>query len=196
MGSIFKSFSPKTDVSSNTAVKSSVQRGMRTKLLEQYPDTLGADDGVLLEAIWPKKESIQLVKFSREHVSIIVLKGTPLFFQHHDGPYLPTLHLLQKYPQLLPAITVDRGAIRFLLSGATIMAPGLTSAGGVLPPTEKAISKGTPVGVFAQGKESPLTVGLLKMDTEEIRKTGKGQAVENVHYLGDDLWKTCATEGL
>lgn len=30
---------------------------------------------------------------SREHVSFLVLHGTPLFFQHFDGPYCPTLHL-------------------------------------------------------------------------------------------------------
>ncbi len=62
--SLFKSFAPsKGDISSSTAVKSSVQRGMRSKLLEQYPDSLGKDDGVLLEQIWPKKEGITLVKF-------------------------------------------------------------------------------------------------------------------------------------
>lgn len=56
-------FDPKVDVASSTAVKSSVQRGMRAKLLEQYPDTLAKDDAVLLESIWPKKEGITLVKF-------------------------------------------------------------------------------------------------------------------------------------
>lgn len=62
--SLFKTFVPsKGDVSSSTAVKSSVQRGMRSKLLEQYP-LLAKDEAVLLESIWPKKEGITLVKFS------------------------------------------------------------------------------------------------------------------------------------
>lgn len=95
--SLFKSFSPaKGDVSSSTAVKSSVQRGMRNKLLDQFPDSLGKDEGALLEKIWPKKEDITLVKFSREHVSFLVLHGRPLFFQHFDGPYCPTLHLVHQ----------------------------------------------------------------------------------------------------
>lgn len=95
--SLFRSFQPsKGDVASSTAVKSSVQRNIRTKLLAQYPDTLGQDDGLLLESIWPKKEPLTLVKFSREHVSILVLNKQPLFFQHFDGPYYPELHLLQK----------------------------------------------------------------------------------------------------
>lgn len=93
--SLFKKFDPKADVASSTAVKSSVQRGMRNKLLEQYP-ALSENDGALLEQIWPKKEAITLVKFSREHVSMLVYKGNVLFFQHFDEQYLPTLKLLHK----------------------------------------------------------------------------------------------------
>lgn len=32
-------------------------------------------------------------------------------------------------PNLLPKLQVDKGAIKFILSGANIMAPGLTSPG-------------------------------------------------------------------
>jgi PUA domain protein len=31
---------------------------------------------------------------------------------------------------MLPIVQVDRGAIKFILGGANIMCPGLTSAGG------------------------------------------------------------------
>lgn len=94
--SLFKSFQPsKGDISASTAVKSSVQRNMRNKLLEQY-EPLSKDEGVLLEQIWPKKKGITQVKFSREHVSFLVNGNEVLFFQHYDGPYLPTLHTLHK----------------------------------------------------------------------------------------------------
>lgn len=33
---------------------------------------------------------------SREHISILALSGKPLFFQHFDGPYFPTLRLLHQ----------------------------------------------------------------------------------------------------
>lgn len=61
--SLFKKMDPKADVGTPTSLKSSVQRGIRTKLLEQYPDTLGANDGALLEQIMPKKEPMTSVKF-------------------------------------------------------------------------------------------------------------------------------------
>ncbi|WFD25543.1 translation machinery-associated protein 20 [Malassezia nana] len=197
--SLFKKLDPKADLGTPSSLKSSVQRGIRAKLLEQYATTLGADDGALLEKIWPKKEPITSAKFKREHVQILLLKNMPIFFQQYDGAYLPTLPLLHQYPALLPSIRVDRGAIKFLLSGANVMAPGLTSAGGHLPDPsqgEKPLEKGTAVAIHAQGKEYEVAIGVLLIDTEEIRAQGKGVAVDNVHYLGDDLWSICSKGGL
>jgi hypothetical protein len=48
-------------------------------------------------------------------------------------PLLPHLKLVHRFPQAFPRIRIDRGAIRFVLSGATLMAPGITSDGGRLP---------------------------------------------------------------
>ena len=55
--------------------------------------------------------------------------GDILFFRDRDGPPIPTLKPLHKYPFLLKPQQVDKGAIRFILSGANIMCPGLTSPG-------------------------------------------------------------------
>lgn len=71
---MFRKFDVKEDVATNTKVKSSVQRAIRTKLLEQMPllSQPGAEPAAaegaeappsLLEVIWPKKEDIGLVKW-------------------------------------------------------------------------------------------------------------------------------------
>lgn len=39
-------------------------------------------------------------------------------------------------PTMLPHQQVDKGAIKFILSGANIMCPGLTSPGAKLNPAE------------------------------------------------------------
>ena len=91
-------------------------------------------------------------------------------------------------PFVLPKVGIDRGAIRFLLAGAHMMCPGMTSKGGWLPAGDAAVSSEKPVAIFAEGKEHPVGVGLTKMGTEEIKKVNKGIGVETVHYLGDDLW--------
>merc|ERR1712146_712745 len=96
----------------------------------------------------------------------------------------PTLRTLHKYPDILPKYQVDRGPIRFVLSGANIMAPGLTSAGGQMDdvPAESV------VGIFAEGKEHALAIGITTMSSEQIRTENKGIAVENTHWLRDGLW--------
>jgi len=148
---------------------------------------LAADDSALLEFIWPKKEGITLVK-CREHVSILALHGEPLFFQHFDGPYLPCLKLLHKFPNLLPHVQIDRGAIPYLLAGAHMMCPGFTSKGGRLPEADAALPEGAPVAIHCEGKEHAIGVGILKLGTEQIKSVNKGTAVEVAAYIGDGLW--------
>ena len=85
-------------------------------------------------------------------------------------------------------VRIDRGAIRFLMGGANMMCPGMTSKGGYLPPVESAIPAGKPVAIYAEGKEHAAALGVMKMDTEEIKKVNKGVGVELITHLGDDLW--------
>ncbi|KAI9653071.1 MAG: translation machinery-associated protein 20 [Bathelium mastoideum] len=199
-----------------TKVKSSVQRGIRTKILETYPRL-----EPYIEDIMPKKSQIDQVKLATfeliltlvelilifplsrpERVTLYALPNAPLFFQHMDDPLLPHLTLVHRYPHAFNRVRVDRGAIRFVLSGAALMVPGMTSAGGRLPGEAKGgpgdeegrwgeqdLGEGEVVVVEAEGKEHACLVGVLKCGTGEMRKVKKGVAVEGGHYLGDGLWK-------
>ena len=60
------------------------------------------------------------------------MKGTPLFFAERDGPWYPTLRLLHQYPNMMNKLRVDKGALKFVMSGANIMCPGLTSPGATI----------------------------------------------------------------
>lgn len=75
-----------------------------------------------------------------------------------------------------------------MLAGANMMCPGLTSAGGWLPPAEEALPAGSVVAVHAEGKEHAAGIGITKLDTEEMKRINKNVGVETVAYLGDDLW--------
>ncbi|KAI8098854.1 PUA domain-containing protein [Halteromyces radiatus] len=177
---MFKKFSFSTDIAGQSPLKSSVQRAIRTKLQEQYPMLES-----VLEELIPKKTPIIQIK-GHEHISFLSVNGEILFFQHFDGPYFPTLILLHKYPDILPKLQVDRGAIKFVLSGANIMCPGLTSKGARI---DVDLPEGAVVSIMAEGKENALAIGLLKMSTEDIRKVNKGIGCDNIHYLTDTLWK-------
>lgn len=98
---------------------------------------------------------------------------------------MPTLKLLHKYPFFLQMQQVDKGAIRFVLSGANIMCPGLTSPGAEMT----VAGKGTVVAIMAEGKDNALAIGLTQLSTEDIAKINKGVGIENCHYLNDGLWQ-------
>ncbi|CAB3373494.1 Hypothetical predicted protein [Cloeon dipterum] len=179
---MFKKFEEKESVSGVQQLKSSVQKAIRSKIQEQYPSLA---EGNYLDTILPKKDAFRIVK-CHDHVEIIVASsGELLFFRHREGPWVPTLKLLHKYPFCLPWQQVDKGAIRFVLSGANIMCPGLTSPGAKMT----AAQKGTVVAIMAEGKQHALAVGLTALSTQEIASVNKGVGVENYHYLNDGLWQ-------
>ncbi|OCT51975.1 Translation machinery-associated protein 20 [Cladophialophora carrionii] len=164
-------------------VKSSVQRAIRTKVLETYPKLEPHIDDIM-----PKKSQLDLVKLP-DRVSLYVLDDTPLFYQHMDDPIIPHLKLVHQYPHAFRRIKIDRGAIRFVLSGATLMVPGLTSKGGWLPDKDDEVKPGEIVAIEAEGKEEICLIGQLEVGTEEMKEKKKGVAMSAGHYLGDGLWK-------
>ncbi|KAL5249773.1 hypothetical protein ACHWQZ_G018551 [Mnemiopsis leidyi] len=102
-------------------------------------------------------------------------------------PRFVPLRLLHMYPNMLPKVQVDKGAIKFVLSGAHIMCPGLTSPGADLP--EECLPTDTPVSVHAEGKINALAIGHMKMSSDDIKSINKGVGIDNVHYLNDGLWR-------
>jgi len=176
---MFKKFSVRENVSGQSQVKNSVAREIRNSILQQMPKI-----EPFLDDILPKKVPTVIAK-CQNHLNLVVVNNEIQFFNVRDGPYYPTLRLLHKYPNILPKMQVDKGAIKFVFSGANIMCPGLTSPGGFMDdvPAESIVA------IFAEGKENALGIGLTKFSTEEIRKVNKGIGVENIHSLNDGLWK-------
>ncbi|XWS57483.1 hypothetical protein CRYUN_Cryun09bG0178100 [Craigia yunnanensis] len=125
----------------------------------------------LLDDLLPKKTPLIVVK-CQNHLNLVLVNSVPLFFNFH--------------PDIMKKLQVDRGAIKFVLSGANIMCPGLTSPGGAL---DDEVEAETPVAIMAEGKQHALAIGFTKMSAKDIRATNKGIGVYNMHYLNDGLWK-------
>jgi len=176
---MFRKFTKEDHIRSHTKVRSSEQRGIRAAIIDQYPALAEH-----IEDILPKKSDLLVCKCTENRQVILDPSGEFVFFQCRSGPFIPTLRLLHQYPDILPKYQVDRGAIRFVLSGANIMSPGLTSAGGRMDevPAESIIA------IYAEGKEHALAIGVTTLSTETIRSENKGIAVENTHYLKDGLY--------
>ncbi|EEH21054.2 hypothetical protein PABG_03285 [Paracoccidioides brasiliensis Pb03] len=188
--SLFAMFKKDVSHGARSKVKSSVQRAIKQKLVETYPGLAPYMDEII-----PKKASLEAVKLHiPDRVTLYTLDSRPILFQSLDTPPIPHLRVLHAFPDAIPIVGIDRGAIRFVLSGAALMAPGLISAGGRLPdpannPGDRELEAGEVVAVKAEGKEEICMVGRLKMGTEEMKKKGKGVVMDEGHYLGDGLWK-------
>ncbi|ODV83698.1 hypothetical protein CANARDRAFT_9262 [[Candida] arabinofermentans NRRL YB-2248] len=175
---MFKKFT-KDDIHTRSNVKSSIQRALKSKLVAQYPKLESTIDDIL-----PKKSQLVLYK-CEDKIQLYLIDNEVVFFQQFDE-LIPSLTLVHKYPDAFPSVQVDRGAIKFVLSGANIMCPGLTSAGAKLP--EEPLEKETTVTIYAEGKQHAMAVGKLLMSTDEIKSVNKGIGIELFHHLGDGLW--------
>eukprot|EP00527_Entomoneis_sp_CCMP2396_P006632 CAMPEP_0198144416 /NCGR_PEP_ID=MMETSP1443-20131203/15526_1 /TAXON_ID=186043 /ORGANISM="Entomoneis sp., Strain CCMP2396" /LENGTH=197 /DNA_ID=CAMNT_0043807803 /DNA_START=240 /DNA_END=833 /DNA_ORIENTATION=- len=193
---MFKKFDRK-DVSTSTQVKTSVQRHLKSQILEKHVNVTEEE----VDALLPKKNPLvqykvgayTLVYCRRTEYEEKSPKDEPLLYQDRDGPIMPTLKCVHRYPTLdFARVTVDKGAIPFLLGGANVMCPGLTNPGGEMPPdTDEGpgLKKGAGVVIYAQGKEYALGVGLMTMSSAEVRSKNKGNAIQLLHFLGDGLYE-------
>ncbi|THG18179.1 hypothetical protein TEA_024877 [Camellia sinensis var. sinensis] len=166
------------NVSAQNQVKASVQRKIRQSIAEEYP---GLEP--VLDELLPKKSPLIVAKWSsliyglfQNHLNLVLVNNVPLFFNIRDGPYMPTLRLLHQYPNIMKKLQVDRGAIKFVLSGANIMCPGLTSPGGAL---DDDVAEETPVAIMAEGKQHALAIGFTKMSAKDIKLGNKCHQEKN-----------------
>ncbi|MBI5393211.1 DUF1947 domain-containing protein [Candidatus Woesearchaeota archaeon] len=129
---------------------------------------------------------------------IILINDEKLLFKHENN-ILPTLRLLMKTPLLsgLPnsenfakmqnslqfkKITVDMGAIPFVIKGADIMRPGITNI-------EQGIKKDEFIIIIDAQHKKNLAIGRTLFSGEEIQSMTKGRVIKNIHYVGDIIWK-------
>ena len=165
---------------SKTGLKASQEKNIRKQILESIPIL----ENGLLDRIWPKKANFQMAK-QKPHNIVYFINNEPCFLQPKEGPIIPHIKLLHKYPCLLPMCQVDKGGIKHVISGANIMIPGMTSKGGKLPQGK---IHGGVVAVYCEGKENALAIGKMTMGVADMVRIGKGIGIEVLTYVGDDSW--------
>ena len=125
-----------------------------------------------------KKDQVELIE---DKYKIIFINKQPSFFYYNDRP-VPTLKYLQENPTILKTITVDMGAVKFVINGADIMRPGIKKI-------EEGIGKEDFVVVVDENNKKPLSVGIALFDSNEMKETTTGKVIKNVHYVGDEIWR-------
>lgn len=140
----------------------------------------------VVDDLLPKKPPLVEYKVT-SHLKLYCMNGEPVFFEHRDGPVLPTLRFVHRYPTLFTTVTVDEGAIPFILGGANIMCPGLTNDQSSIP---DGLEVGDAIVVMCHGKEHAIAVGNMSMSSADIVNKGKGIGITVDHALGDGLFNT------
>ncbi|MBI4451303.1 RNA-binding protein [Candidatus Woesearchaeota archaeon] len=115
----------------------------------------------------------------------LVLNGKLPAFFYREGKVLPTLRLLLVPGQIdrlgIKKVAVDAGAVKFIVSGADVMRPGITRF-------DKGIAMDEVVAVVDEKHGKPLALGRMLFSGDEAQKLTVGKIIKSIHYVGDDLW--------
>ena len=111
---------------------------------------------------------------------VLLLNGTPLAMYIEGKPFFTVRGALELRPRR-HLVTVDKGAVRFVINGADIMSPGVVSADSdVLP--------GDLVVVIEEQHNKALAVGKALISGPEMVHNRTGRAVQVMHHIGDEIW--------
>ncbi len=150
-----------------------VSKKEKKEILKKIETTLGSKvDG-----------SIEIADY--EKMRLLLINGKIRGFVVDGEPFL-NVEGLKEFKASKRYVIVDDGAIKHILNGAEVMAAGIVDA-------DEGIKKGDMVWV-SDVRSLPLAIGIALMDGKEMKEAKKGKAVENIHHIGDKIWKMCKSE--
>ena len=97
------------------------------------------------------------------------------------GRLIPFLTALIDGVIKLPKVVVDMGAVKHIVNGADVMAPGIVRIEGDF-------AKDDVVVVVDEKHGKPLCIGIALLSKAEIEGMSKGKVIKNLHYVGDKIW--------
>jgi PUA domain protein len=132
--------------------------------------------GAEVDLIFPAKEKYTSIKARAkgEAAMLITVNKEPVLCEVEgiDGnTVVPHLKVIHRFPDMLPRVTVDPGAIRFMLTGANVMVPGVVKSPDYQFP-EKAL-----VSIYCQGKLHAVALGVTLLSADQLRLAEKGVAI-------------------
>ncbi|RQD82282.1 MAG: RNA-binding protein [Methanocalculus sp. MSAO_Arc2] len=150
-----------------------IRKGQAAEIRRLLQKALG-DEAALFEA-----SHIERAETDTE-LSIFLIDKKPLLFSGKDWAF-PTLRGAHLRPFSARRITVDSGAVSFMVNGADVMRPGVVSV-------THDILKNEPALVVDEKHGKPLAVVIAFFDADEILSQERGKVAKNIHYVGDPIW--------
>jgi PUA-domain protein len=113
-------------------------------------------------------------------LSIYLVNKKPLLMDTGDWVF-PTLKGALQCPFPERRVTVDAGAIPFVVNGADIMRPGIVAVSGD-------VKAQAPVQIVDERHGKPLAIGIALYDGQAILDSASGKMCRHFHHVGDELW--------
>jgi PUA-domain protein len=113
---------------------------------------------------------------------VFFFDGRALMLRTAGGGLIPSL----KFDELLgslPKVVVDMGAVAHIANGAHIMRPGISEI-------QSDFKSGDLLLIVDQKFGKNIALGIADTDSNAMKSMDKGKVVTNVHYVGDDFWKS------
>jgi PUA domain protein len=154
------------------------QRTLGKKEIKDINDEIASVFGI--EEFFSKKNLVAIIDDK-----VIVSDGTINLFKK-EGKLLPSLKILEK-KQFLKTITVDMGALKFLINGADVFRKGAVAI-------DDGIKKGDLICIIDQNNKKPIAVCEALSDSAEMKKQTEGKIAKNLHHRGDDMWNYSAEQ--
>jgi PUA domain protein len=138
-----------------------------------------------------KSKDLKIAEGDDPSIAVVFDENDKIFLgakrkQHKDGKSSPEVYFpLLKDEWILPSrpsITVDSGAVKFVVNGANIMRPGITKIEGEFGSGEIVVVKEEKYG-------KAIAVGEATLSKQDMEQTKKGAVISNLHYAGDKYWE-------
>lgn len=113
----------------------------------------------------------------------LIFVGNDILGLMHEGRPFLTVRGVMRYRPEKRFVTIDMGAVPFIINGADCMGPGITDA-------DTSIKPGDMVWIRDVKNLVPLAIGISERSGEELKAKKSGKAIKSLHYVGDKLWKT------
>ncbi|PTD94054.1 RNA-binding protein [archaeon SCG-AAA382B04] len=111
----------------------------------------------------------------------LLIDGEPLLSKFEDV-FFPNVKGALKFNLEKNYLTVDQGAVPYVINGADIMAPGVVDVDYDLIEGDLAI-------VMEEEHNKPFAVVRLIKDGADILELDKGKVAKNIHHIRDELWE-------
>ena len=153
------------------------RKRIRSKEAKAYSEEI---ERVLGVTLFTSDDAVDLAESSE--FNVLFVNGEILALVYQGKAFLTVRGLLKHRPQK-KFVTVDMGAVPYVINGADIMMPGIVDA-------DAGIEAGEMVWIRDVKNMVPLAIGVTSVSGEEMRKGGTGKVIKTVHNVGDKLWKT------